>query len=244
MNRLLFVSIFLLSSSIVAFAEWPSLNEQEWVEMEISELQVYIDNFGIDKLNAQGLNALSYALMAGADLEIVIHLIESGADVNVTINEDGTNCPLLFLVIDYNDLNLLRSFLEQDIDFDVNLGIDYDSKTLSLFLREVLNKEEIYEEPVLFLLDHYLKTGDVLDKVLCGYYENEEEGIYDSFDFLDENICFVTDGIFYFEHYAEYVRNGDTVRIIDNDGKTIRLEIVDDNTLVGSGFARGIYSRW
>ena len=77
-------------------------------------------------------------------------------------------------------------------------------------------------------------------KNFYGKYINTEKSLYKSFNFKGETSVVITDGIFGIPFATGYVRDGQILRI-QTDKTDLMLTIKDNKTLIGEGFAEGIY---
>lgn len=76
-----------------------------------------------------------------------------------------------------------------------------------------------------------------------GVFRKTTEGVYASIEFLTSSRCVVTTGIFpYTEFPTSYSRDGDYI-VVETDTSDLVFEIIDADTLEGSGYARGTYVR-
>ena len=79
-------------------------------------------------------------------------------------------------------------------------------------------------------------------KKFLGLYVNTKSGLYNKIEFKGETSCVVTDGIFGIPFATSYERDGSIIRI-RTDKSDLMLTIKDSETLIGEGFAEGIYKK-
>jgi len=85
-----------------------------------------------------------------------------------------------------------------------------------------------------------IKNKEAEKKKFLGTYVNTKGGFYAAFDFKGETTVMVIDGFVGWKYASSYERDGNIIRI-STDKTDLILTVQDSSTLIGEGFASGIY---
>ena len=77
---------------------------------------------------------------------------------------------------------------------------------------------------------------------LEGKYINTKGGLYSTIEFKGKTSCVVTDGIIGMPFATSYAKDGNIIRI-KTDKSDLMFTIKDSETLIGEGFAKGVYKK-
>ncbi|RZL12255.1 MAG: hypothetical protein EOO96_32320, partial [Pedobacter sp.] len=80
------------------------------------------------------------------------------------------------------------------------------------------------------------------EKTISGQFATTEDVQYQSFDFKSKDLVTVNDIYTGSSFSSKYVIEGDMIKLYDQQN-TILLLIRDDNTLIGEGFTRGVFTK-
>lgn len=86
------------------------------------------------------------------------------------------------------------------------------------------------------------KNVEKAKKELIGTYVNTTGGLYSTLEIKGESSCVINDGIFGFPFATGYERDGNILRV-RTDKSDLMFTIKDSETLIGEGFAEGIYKK-
>lgn len=266
--RTIFIALFVLStlgSAQVSAEEWPE-NCSEWSSMTVERLESYLVTNDVNYSDSEGFSVLMSALSCGSNVDVIASLIESGADVNaattdefglgalafasasdpsvlhllvsagaeVNPKKEGVVSPLLYAVAEGTPEHvriLLEYGADPDASFDGMTVIDLAFEGYRPF--EMIDTLETYGG-IIVPFDRILESG---------FFLNLEDGVFESFEFLKDNICIVTDSIFGIDTVTSYSVSDKTITVAGDQNGDLYLTIINSQTLEGSGYARGIYQR-
>ena len=88
-------------------------------------------------------------------------------------------------------------------------------------------------------LKNYIRIEEEKKNIL-GVYVNTQVGLYSKVEIKGETTCIVTDGIFNMPFASSYEKDGSLIRV-KTDQSDMLFTIKDSETLIGEGFAEGVY---
>ena len=86
------------------------------------------------------------------------------------------------------------------------------------------------------------KRVEKAKKDFMGMYVNTKGGFYNSIEIKGESSCIIVDGFLGFPFATSFERDGNILRV-RTDKSDLMFTIQDSETLIGEGFAEGIYKK-
>lgn len=158
--------------------------------------------------------------------ELVRALLEAGADINA-VDEEGWSA--LMIAADTNSKRMVNLLLEYGAD------------------RTIANMNG--ETPLVYAMNYNRSSVIPLLKVNEGmkihpsvFINTNPQGLYQRIEFLNDNQCIVADSVTHRDFSTNYYLSGKWITI-RTDKSDLRFEFLDDITLKGQFYSRGIYIR-
>ncbi|MCD4725281.1 MAG: ankyrin repeat domain-containing protein [Bacteroidales bacterium] len=127
--KLVFNLLFMLALVFACnstFAQKRSKLHEPASKGDLEAVRKIIDKGGkVDKKDIAGQTPLMYAAESGS-LEVVMYLVENGADVNAVSGKQGRGTPLIYAAAT-NQLEVVKYLLENDAN--INLTTPYQNET-------------------------------------------------------------------------------------------------------------------
>ncbi|WP_316738142.1 SH3 domain-containing protein [Pedobacter aquatilis] len=95
---------------------------------------------------------------------------------------------------------------------------------------------------IVLVIGYFCYVTFLKEKTISGQFATTEDVQYQSFDFKSKDLVTVTDIYTGASFSSKYIIEGDMIKLYDQQN-TILLLIRDDNTLIGEGFTRGIFTK-
>ncbi len=95
---------------------------------------------------------------------------------------------------------------------------------------------------VVLVMGYFCYITFLKEKTISGQFATTEDVQYQSFDFESKDLVTVTDVFTGSSFSSKYIIEGDMIKLYDQQN-TIMLLIRDENTLIGEGFTRGVFTK-